>query len=487
MTAMAPETRKTGIDVIGDMPWGTHFCLFYETKEDLVDTSISYCKAGLESGEFCLWVVAEPLTIEEAIDALKDAVPDLDRYLADRSIEIVSARDCYLQGGTFDLKRVTGRWYDKLAHASARGYAGVRVTGDTAWLEKKDWKDFCEYEEGLNEAVANRHLAVLCTYPIAACGAVEVLDVTRAHQFALARRHGSWDVIETAGHKQAKAEIMRLNEELEQRVVERTSQLMLASEALREVQTELAHVNRVTTMGQLAASIVHEINQPITGVVNGAHAALRWLDSQPPDLDEVRHRLVDIIKDGKRAGDVTGRIRALIKKVPPRKDGLEINEAILEVIALTRGELVKSSVSLQTQLAAGLPLIQGDRVQLQQVILNLIINAVEAMSGVSEGARELLIGTGEDGSSGVLVTVQDSGPGLNPESFDRLFNAFYTTKAGGMGMGLSICRSIVEAHGGRIWVSRTARPGATIQFTLPVGDRVQREATLVVEPPHRQR
>src|SRR5258706_1240093 len=308
---------------------GTHFCLFYETKMDLLDTMISYCKTGLESEEFCLWVVAEPLTVEEAMDALKDAVPDLDRYLVDPSIEIVSARDWYLQDGTFDLKRVTDRWHEKLAYASARGYAGVRVTGDTAWLEKKDWKDFCEYEEGLNEAIANRHLAVLCTYPIATCGAVEVLDVTRTHQFALARRHGSWDVIETAGHKQAKAEIKRLNEELEQRVVERTSQLMLASEALREAQTELAHVNRVTTMGQLAASIAHEVNQPIAGVVTNADAALRWLGHRPPDLEKVQYSLDEIIKDGNRAGDVIGRIRALIKNVPPRKDCLEINQAIL--------------------------------------------------------------------------------------------------------------------------------------------------------------
>jgi signal transduction histidine kinase len=147
---------------------------------------------------------------------------------------------------------------------------------------------------------------------------------------------------------------------------------------------------------------------------------------------------------------------------------VEINEAILEVIALTHGEVVKHGVSVQTQLADGLPLIQGDRVQLQQVILNLIINAIEAMSGVSEGSRELLIGTGQDVSGGVLVTVQDSGPGLNPESVDRLFDAFYTTKPSGMGMGLSICRSIVDAHGGRIWASRTAGPGATFQFTLPL-------------------
>jgi C4-dicarboxylate-specific signal transduction histidine kinase len=467
MTAISIETRKSGIDVVGDMPWGTHFCLFYDTKEDLLDILISYCKAGLESEEFCLWVVAEPLTIEEAIDALKDALPDLDRYLADSSIEIVSARDWYLQGGTFDLKRVTGRWHEKLARASARGYAGVRVTGDTAWLAKKDWKDFCEYEEGLNDAVANQRLAVLCTYPLAACGATEILDVVRTHQFALARRHGSWDVIETAGLKLAKAEIKRLNEELEQRVVERTSQLMLASEALREAQTELAHVNRVTTMGQLVASIAHEITQPVAAAVANADAALRWLGAQPPDLEETRQALADVIKDGKRAGDVVGRIRALIKKARPRKDDLEINEAVLEVIALTRSELVKNGVSLQTQLAEGLPLVQGDRVQLQQVLLNLIMNAVEAMGSVNHGSRELLIGTGADESGGVRISVQDSGPGLNSQVFDRLFDPFYTTKADGMGMGLSICRSIIEAHDGRIWASAMPGPGSTFNVSLP--------------------
>jgi C4-dicarboxylate-specific signal transduction histidine kinase len=477
MTAISAETRKTGIEVVGDMPWGTHFCLFYETKADLLDILTSYCSCGLEGGEFCLWIVAEPLTVEEATVALKDAIPGFSRYLADSSIEIVSARDWYLSGGTFDLKRVTAGWLEKLARASARGYAGVRVTGDTAWLQKKDWKHFCEYEEGLNEAVANQRLAVLCTYPLAACGAMEILDVVRTHQFAVAKRHGGWDVIETAGLKQAKAEIKRLNEELEQRVLERTSQLMAASEALREAQAELAHVNRVTTMGQLAASIAHELNQPLAAAITNAHAALRWLGLQPANLEEAREALASIVDDGKRAGDVIDRMRALIKKAPPRKDGLDINEVILGVCALTRGELAKNGVSLQTQLAEGLPLTQGDRVQLQQVMLNLIMNAIEAMSAVSHGSRELLIGTSIDASGAVRITVQDSGPGLNPETFDRLFDPFYTTKANGMGMGLSICRSIVEAHDGRIWASPTAGPGSTFQFILP--GAVDRGAALI--------
>ena len=356
----------------------------------------------------------------------------------------------------------------------------MRVTGDTAWLEKKDWKDFYEYEKRLNDIVANQRLAVLCTYPLVACGADEVMDVVSTHQFAVVKRHGSWDVIETAGHKQAKAEIKRLNDELEQRVVERTSQLMLASEALREAQTELAHVNRVTTMGQLAASIAHEISQPVTAAVANASAGLRWLAAEPPNLAEIGDAFHRVVKAGNEAGEVIGRIRALVKKAPPRTDELEINDVVREVIALTHAEVTKNGVSLQTALAADLPLVQGDRVQLEQVILNLIVNAVEAMSGVGEGPRALLIGTGiDDASSGVTVAVQDSGPGLNPQNFDRLFDPFYTTKPDGMGMGLSICRSIVEAHGGRVWIARGPGPGLTVQFTVPVGDRPQPEATRV--------
>jgi NO-binding membrane sensor protein with MHYT domain len=244
-----------------------------------------------------------------------------------------------------------------------------------------------------------------------------------------------------------------------------------ADKSLRQTRADLAHIHRVTTMGELAASISHEVMQPLGAVVTNAQAALRWLDAQPPDLDEVRQALGRAVKDGWRAAEIIGRIRTLIKKEPLRKDALEVNEAIVEVIALTRGEVMKNNVSVQTQLAEGLPLIQGDRVQLQQVILNLIINAVEAMSGVSEGSRGLLIGTGKDASGRVLVAVQDSGPGLNPESFERLFDSFYTTKPGGMGMGLSICRSIVEAHGGRIWATPNAGPGITVQFTLPINDQ----------------
>jgi len=233
---MSMDIRKSGFDVVGDIPWGTHFCLFYETKADLLEIGVAYCKAGLKAQEFCLWVVAGPLTVEEATRALKQAVPDCDRYFANESIEIVRASDWYLPDGTFDLNRVICGWNEKLARALTRGYAGVRVTGDTAWLERKDWRDFCEYEELLNHAVTNQRIALLCTYPLASCSAAEILDVVRNHQFAVTHRRGNWDVIETAGHKEAKAEIKRLNEELEHRVVERTSELTaLNTELTKEV------------------------------------------------------------------------------------------------------------------------------------------------------------------------------------------------------------------------------------------------------------
>ena len=504
MIAMAIEMRRTGIDVVGDRPWGTHFCHFYETKEDLLDTLVSYFKAGLESRECCLWVVSEPLTEKEARHALKQAVPDLDRYLADRSIEMVLASDWYLQGGTFDLKRVAGGWNAKLARALARGYAGVRVTGNTAWLEKKDWKDFCEYEEALNALITNQRLTVLCTYPLAASGAAEILDVARTHQFAIAKRHGHWEVVEIAGFKQAKEEIKQLNEELELRVVERTSQLTAvndelrkeitarkraeealreqasllnlthdtvfvrdmndvitywnrgaeelygwtreeavgqvshqlmqtifpapleeinaellrtgrwegelthtkrdgtqvvvasrwslqrdeqgqpvailetnnditerkrAEEALHKAQAELAHVTRVATLGEMTASIAHEVNQPLAAVVTNGQclpALARPRVARPgrrPGRPSER-----IIRDGHRASEVIGRIRALARK--PSAERLARHQR-----NHSRGDRPGAQRSAQQSGVAQtrnslptLPLVRGDRIQLQQVI-----------------------------------------------------------------------------------------------------------------------
>ena len=467
---MTTEMRKSGIDVLGDMPWGTHFCLFYETREDILETLVPYCKAGLEGQEFCLWVVAEPITVDEAARALTRAVPDLDRYLADHSIEIVSARDWYLEGGTFDLDRVLGGWNDKLADALARGYAGVRVTGDTAWLEKKDWKDFCEYEAALNGSIANQRLAVLCTYPLAACGAAEILDVVRNHQFATAKRHGTWDVLETPALKQAKAEIKRLNEELEERVVERTRELTAVNEELRTAELELAHVTRVTTLGEVTASFAHELNQPLAAILNNANACLGVLPRGSADLGEVRDALADIVSDAERASAIIERVRGLARRSSPEKVPLQLSDVVDAVVALAATESGARRVAMRTDVAADLPVVLGDRVQLQQVLLNLVVNGMDAMSLVAEQERVLEIrgcSDRQDGSPAARISVQDCGIGFHTGQTERLFEPFYTTKAEGMGMGLAISRSIIAAHGGRLWAAANPGPGATFFFTLP--------------------
>src|SRR3984957_7138608 len=235
----------------------------------------------------------------------------------------------------------------------------------------------------------------------------------------------------------------------------------------REMEIELAHANRVATMGQLTASIAHETKQPIATARNNAAAALRFLEKSPPDVAEVREALTCIVNDADRASDVVDRIRSLIKKAPPRKEVVDLNTAMLEVTALTRGEAAKSGVTVGTQLAGDLPPIRCDRVPLPQVMLDFIGNALQSNSGVEDGDRELHISTVSIEPEGVCVAVRDTGHGLRPESLPRLFEPFYTTKPDGMGMGLSICRSIIEAHGGRLWATGRAPRGALFQFTIP--------------------
>ncbi len=593
---MATALRKAGIDVVGEMPWGTHFCHFYETKQDLLDTLIPYVKTGLESKEFCIWVVSEPLTEDEAWTALREAVPELDRYVSDRSIELVLAREWYLGSGTFDLQRVIAAWNGKLDVALARGYPGMRVSGNAAWLDKKDRRDFLEYEEQLNGSIIHRRMTVLCTYPLMTSGATELLDVTRTHQFAIATRQGSWEVVETPQHKQAKVEIFKLNQELEQRVLERTRQLedandelrksearlrLLAEviphqvwgygpddllnycnqqwveysgltfddaqregwakrvhpedleraqeaweqarsqprpyeielrlrgadgsyrrfmtrvaplydergqvaqwfgtntdvegrrqveEALKKVQAELAHVTRLTTMGELAASLAHELNQPLAAIVTNGSACLRWLDREVPDLGEAIQSVHRMVRDANRAGEVIAHTRALMKKSGGEKSALDVTRMIREILPVIELEVRRQEVVVRESLAEDLPPVLGARVELQQVVLNLVMNGIEAMADVSGRARELVITSErhqlEDGPA-VLVSVQDAGIGVAQENLGRLFEAFYTTKPHGLGMGLPISRSIAQAHGGRLWATRNPGHGLTFQLALP--------------------
>jgi signal transduction histidine kinase len=241
----------------------------------------------------------------------------------------------------------------------------------------------------------------------------------------------------------------------------------LAEEALNQARSELAHVTRVTTLNALTASIAHEVNQPLSGIVSNGSACLRWLAGDAPDLDEVREAVRDIVRDGKRAADVIARIRALVTKRTTPLEKLDLNETIREVLALVGDEAKRKSVMIRTQFADEVPPVFGDRVQLQQVVLNLVMNGFEAMSSVSERVRELVITTGNIDAGQVQVTVEDSGTGLDPNTIEKIFNPFYTTKPAGMGMGLSISRSILQQHGGRLWAAPNDGPGTSFHFTLP--------------------
>jgi signal transduction histidine kinase len=260
--------------------------------------------------------------------------------------------------------------------------------------------------------------------------------------------------------RKAEEALKQSRDELEMRVQERT-------EALQKAQTELAHVTRVMTLGELTASIAHEVNQPLAAIVTNGNATLRWLAGATPNLSEARQAVERIIKDSYRASSVISRVRSLVKKTPPRNDLVNLNEVIVEVFALAQNEARRSRVSLKQQLTNELPLVRGDRVQLQQVILNLIVNGLEAIAKNKDGARELIVSSKQDEAEHVVIAVSDSGEGLDAANLDHVFDAFFTTKPDGMGMGLAISRTIIEAHGGRLWASANSPQGAVFQFTLP--------------------
>jgi signal transduction histidine kinase len=248
----------------------------------------------------------------------------------------------------------------------------------------------------------------------------------------------------------------------------------MEKEATFEARSQLAHIARVTTLGEMAATIAHEVNQPLTAVLINGNACLHWLDAEPPDLNEARKNIANIVRDANRASGIVVQVRDLTKGLPPENDWLRVNELILATTLLIDREIQRNQISMQTQLSDDEPLIQGDRVQLQQVLLNLLLNAIEALSSVSTGSRHLVIATTKKDLKSVLVSVYDSGKGFPSNDLDRLFDPFYSTKSDGMGMGLTISRSIVESHGGRIWATPNSPCGAVFQFTLPTDSRLIR-------------
>jgi len=236
---------------------------------------------------------------------------------------------------------------------------------------------------------------------------------------------------------------------------------------LRRASERLAQATRAASLAELSASIAHEVNQPLGAAITNAQAGLRWLKREPPDLTEVKTAFDEVVRAGNRAADVVASVRRMVKKAPGQGDNVRVNDEITEIVAITHGEATKHGVSVRTELARDVPTIKGDPVELQQVLLNLTVNAIQAMSSLKDGVRELVIRSEADGRGGVVVSVIDTGPGLDPEARERIFQPFYTSKEGGLGLGLSICRSIIESYGGQLWVNANSPRGAVFQFTLP--------------------
>jgi C4-dicarboxylate-specific signal transduction histidine kinase len=471
--------RQTGIEPLGDMPWGAHMCLFYEAPDDLLDAVVPYFAAGAKNNERCLWALGDEVSVPEAHGALRRAIPDLDRRVADGAIEILNHNDWYRPNGRFDMANVILGWWEKLDEALDQGFEGLRVCGAPLWMSTVDRKAFCAYEHELNTLLAGRAMLVLCTYPAKLSLAADVLEVARNHELTLARRQGTWEVLETPEMIRAKQDLIRLKSDLEERVRLRTKELAAANALLRtenlereraevalsEAQTDLARAARLTSLGVLAASIGHEVNQPLAAIVINSEASIRLLAAKPPNVAEAEAALSQIARDARRAADVIKRLRGLVAGTTEHA-AVDVNDAIREVVALMRSQLQARAIAIRLDLDTGDPHVLGDRLQIQQAVMNLVSNAAEAMNGTS-GPREVTIRSSIDAAGALALTVEDRGPGIHPEAADHLFDPFFTTKAGGMGMGLSIVRSIAEAHGGRVSASPGQGAGAVFRLTLP--------------------
>lgn len=475
---MDETLRKTGIAILGDAPWGTHFCQFYRTPEDLADILVSYFRAGLENNEYCMWVTAEPLDARHAEAAIRQAVPDFDRYVERGQIEILRHDEWYLQGGSFDRQRVLDGWVAKLQAAIARGFDGLRLTGNTFWLEQGAWDNFTEYEAMINGVIGQYRMIALCSYSLDRCSISEVLDVVSNHQFALVKESSKWRLIESSDRRQALDEIKRLNTDLERRAI-----------ALEEANKELE---------AFTYSISHDLRTPLHAIHNFAtllHGEFNG--SLPPDAK----RYADLISGN--AEEMITLVNDLLNlsrydRQPLMKQEVDLDKLVRQVI----GELCTDSIRAVAIEVGNLGTSYADPVLLKQVYVNLISNALkftrtranarieigavtgDAGQGTREGTRETATlqpppppVTHQGGDPGrrhlspTTYFVRDNGVGFDIQQAERLFGVFQRFHSAeeyeGTGVGLAIVQRIIRRHGGRVWAEAQVDQGATFYFTLP--------------------
>lgn len=463
----APALTPSGIPAIGAIPWGSHFCHFYSTAEDLADSLVPFFKAGLEHNEQCLWVTSEPFGVEDAKTALRAAVPRLETYLQEGRIDIIDHREWYLHSSRTDAQGVLQGWIDRKDEARAHGRTGLRLTGNTFWLEAKDWKDFADYESLVNEHFHQHEIVALCSYCLHRCEPMGILDVVRNHQFAVARRSGQWEVLESASMKVAKEELRQLNLALEQRVQERTAALEASLQERRRAEQEA--LAAVRARDEFLSMASHEFKTPLTSLRLQLELVKSTVATSGGELPQrVGSRLQTMERQITRLDALTGSLLDVTALDSGRLhlDFQHVDLALLVREAVERLEpnFTRAGCEVRVEMEGEL---RGwwDPMRVDQIVVNLLSNALKYGAGKPIHLR----GWRRDGS--VCLEVKDHGIGISAEAQPRLFRKFERTVPaqhyGGLGLGLYISRMLVEAMRGTLQVDSRPGQGAAFTVSLP--------------------
>ncbi len=429
--------RKSGIELVGGVPWGTHLCMFYLTRADLLELLVPYFRAGLENNEFCMWVTSEPLSVEDADQALRQAVGDYDKKKASGQIEIVPYTDWYLKDGYFDLHRVFAGWIAKLENALKQGFDGLRTTGNTAWLESADWTGFTEYEEELDKIIGDYRMMAVCTYSLDKCGASEVIDVVKNHEYAIIEREGAWELIESAHRKRAREELAAMSE-------------------------QLLRVNK--ELDGYAHMVSHDLRGPLAAVTLATEALSDSLEEA--DFESLRVEVSEsasmIRRNTDKCFNLINDLLALAEAghTPIEVSPIDVASVVAEILEENAFEVAAKGFEVLVDDDMGT--VRGNRTQIYQVFSNLIANAVRHGDS-SEPVIEVRLLGQEDGLHRYLV--KDNGPGIPPEYAEDIFRPFFRWGRGSYtGVGLSIVKKNVAAYGGEITTCNEG--GACFEFTI---------------------
>ncbi|WP_257463358.1 MEDS domain-containing protein [Archangium lipolyticum] len=446
---MLEQLRPSGLSAVGSLPWGAHFCQFYDAQEDLVDSLVPFFKAGLDSNEKCLWVTSEPLPAQDARTALRQAVPDIAERERRNQIEIIDHHDWYKATGKTDPDSTLRGWVEREERARADGFAGLRLTGNTYWVERSDWNGFVDYEARVSKVFQSRHIIGLCSYCLGRCQPHDILDVVTNHQFALTRRAGDWQMIESAALSMAKDELHRLNAELEHRVLERTAALEQAVRSRDEFLSVASHELK-TPITSLQLYVQGMVRAQTKGTLTAEqlNARLNRVQVQCGRLERLINNLLDVS-------------RADAKAPALQRESFDMSELVADTTERFAEEFARAGC--QVTVEAREPVVGcWDRMRLEQAVTNLLQNAVRYAPGAPVHVRV------QSEGPWVRIVVRDEGPGIAEKDHARIFERFAQVEserfAGGFGLGLWIVKQVAEAHEGS--VTLVSRPGAGATFTL---------------------